>query len=227
MRADMFKVIVERPRRGHHSAGKLKVPRDDRTKMPNGRGRGTKGLNENLKPLERFLRGNAGRPWSKVYAEICQGLSVRSAVQKHVRDHLSGLVDLRVFERDGELWTLLYKPRKLERGTRDILYVCPRTGLLQLLPALPHKLRAERHSEVTWVRPGEAAFVYRDQWWLVTVRSVKAFPVWDAFLERELDGNAQHGSWVAERLYCNRWIHAVARHALTSTEVAALGLKRK
>jgi hypothetical protein len=111
MRADMFKVIVERPRRGHHSAGKLKVPRDDRTNMPNGRGRGTKSLNENLKPLERFLRGNAGRPWSKVYAEICEGLNVRSAVQKHVRDHLSGLVDLRVFERDGELWTILVKPK--------------------------------------------------------------------------------------------------------------------
>jgi hypothetical protein len=80
---------------------------------------------------------------------------------------------------------------------------------------------------VTWVRPRQAAFIYRDQWWLVTVRSVKSFPVWDAFLERELAGNAQHGSWDAERLYGSRWVRAAARHALTRSEVAALGLKRK
>jgi hypothetical protein len=227
MRPDMFKVIVERPRRGHHDAGELRLPRDDRAKVPNGRGRGSKQLNENLAPLARFLRRNVGRPWSAVYSEICAGLSVRSAVQKHVRDHLKDLVRLKVYEHDGSLWTILHKPYKLERGKRDVLYVCARTGILRLLRALPHKLRAERQSEITWVRPGQAAFVYRDQWWLVTLRSTKSFPVWDAFVRHELAGRARYGSFQAERLYENSWLHAIARRALTRDEVADLGLKRK
>lgn len=227
MRADMFKVIVERPRRWHATAGKLKLPRDDRTKMPNGRGRGTKRLNENLAPLARFLRRSVGRPWNKVYAEICEGLNVRSAVQKHVRDHLKGLVELHVYERDGELWSILYKSYKLERGRRDVLYVCPRTGILRVLPALPHKLRAERQSSITWVRPGQAAFVYRDQWSLVTVRTTRTFPIWDALVERDLRGQRTYGSPEADDLYENPWAYAVARKALTRDEVAAFGLKRK
>lgn len=141
MRADMFKVIVERPRWGHRTAGKLRTPRDDRTWMPFSRGHQTKELNENLAPLARYLRSNVGRPWNKVFSEICAGLSVRSAVQKHVRDHLQHLVELDVHERGGKLYARRYLERELTRGHRDCLYVCPRTGLLRVLLALPRRLR--------------------------------------------------------------------------------------
>jgi hypothetical protein len=138
MRADMFKVIVERPPRASQRRSAEAAARRPHQGVQQPRPR-TKSLNENLAPLARFLRRNVGRPWSDVYSEICAGLNVRSAVQKHVRDHLKDLVRLHA--------------QDLQRGKRDILYVCPRTGILRVLIALPHKLRAERQSEITWVRP--------------------------------------------------------------------------
>ena len=77
------------------------------------------------------------------------------------------------------------------------------------------------------MRPGEAAFVYRDQWWLVRVRATRTFPVWDAFLQRELQGSKTLDGWQAESLYGSRWAYAAARKALTRKEVLQLGLKRK
>ena len=47
-----------------------------------------KWFNENLRPLVRFLSANVGRPWDKVRSEIGAHVSCRSAVQKHVLDHL-------------------------------------------------------------------------------------------------------------------------------------------
>ncbi len=132
MRSDMFKVIVERPR---HGAGWARpgrpvpfelAPRQEPI-VPRKR---SKGLNENLKPLERFLESCVGRPWDKVYSELSENLSVRNAVQQHVRDHLRGLVILKVEERDdgvlrGHGW---HWPVTIMHGD---LYVDPRTGLLR------------------------------------------------------------------------------------------------
>ena len=243
MRPDMFKVIVERPRLRSRGPSALKARDDDETKVPMGRGRGTKELNENLAPLERFLRRNVGRPWNNVFSEICAGLSLRSAVQKHVRDHLQLMVDLHVFERNGELWTFSHGEQRLEPGYRDELYVCNRTVLLRVLPAAPRerpgirpslpppapppkKMRCERSSPVTWVHPEQAALVFQDQWWLVTVRRVQAFPVWDVMLEHELRGKAGRGSDAAMRLYGNSWVAGIARRPLTQRELKKLGLER-
>ena len=135
MREDMFKVIVERPRRG--GSWMRRRPRrrdaDAPAKEPMSRGRGTKGLNENLAPLARWFRSQVGRPWDRVFSELCAHVNVRSAVQQHVRDHVKHLVALHVEERDGELVRLdWYTPRPLLEWTNEALYVCPRTGLLRL-----------------------------------------------------------------------------------------------
>jgi hypothetical protein len=47
-----------------------------------------KRLNENLAPLRRFLQSNVGRPWNKVYSEVCERINRDSAVQYHVWQHL-------------------------------------------------------------------------------------------------------------------------------------------
>ena len=66
------------------------------------RARGSsKHLNENLAPLKRFLARRVGRPWSRVYAEICEHIALRSAVQKHVLDHLHQFVKTAVVLIDG------------------------------------------------------------------------------------------------------------------------------
>jgi hypothetical protein len=226
MRDDMFEVIIERPRSGRSWAEPLRTPEDDRTWMPVSRRRGSKQLNENLAPLRRYLRGNVGRPWDAVYADICRNLSVRSAVQKHVRDHLRDFVLVHVEERDGALWGGRFERRELVRGHRDQLYVCPRTGLLKLLAGLPHKLRRTRQSQVTWVGPAQAALVFRDQWLLVDVAPVVAWPAWDAVLGQAADGSAQYGSWRLRQLYGRDCVAGVRKRALTRAEVKRLGLRR-
>lgn len=153
MRRDMFEVIIERPRGG---AGREKRNRrEERTPRAFERapkregmsmGRGTKWLNENLAPLRRFLRRRTGRPWSQVSSEMRAALSMRSAVQKHVMDHVRQYVEENVVFVDGKphrpnsvsgkLWPL----NSHQRWPR--FYVCPRTGLLREAPPLPPRRRA-------------------------------------------------------------------------------------
>ncbi len=153
MRADLFEVIIERPRHGHRGAEKLRAPRDDRSWAPIGRGR-TKMLNENLAPLARWLRKQVGRRWDQVYSEICEHLSVRSAVQQHVRDHLGDFV--RVHAED---------PRR--RG--QPLFVCPRTGLLRAAQRPPRLRQGRRHE----LGAGRIALQIRQRWWKIRLQPAK------------------------------------------------------
>src|ERR1700722_17579253 len=111
MRADMAKVIVERPRGGSRVRGARKgylkrfhkVALEDQPKRERieERGGGTKSFNEHLGPLRRYLQAQVGRPWNKVFAEICAHLSRDSVVQDHVRDHVWDYVVVEVKLNDG------------------------------------------------------------------------------------------------------------------------------
>lgn len=115
MREDMFKVIVERPRRGWRtrklSRGKLNRAGDTLPKKQGLKrqreenGTRTKWLNENLAPLKRYLDQQVGRPWDKVYSEISANLSQDHTVKQHVRDHLDDFVCTPSIGRNGEwIW---------------------------------------------------------------------------------------------------------------------------
>jgi hypothetical protein len=122
MREDMAKVIVHRPRHGGRRTRKGRVQGLDLQRTQIGLRRAVKEtgdwktLNENLAPLRRFLEGQVGRPWNKVYAEICARLRVTSTVQQHVRDHLKDFVRFHPVQ---------------DRWVRPDLYVDPRDGLLK------------------------------------------------------------------------------------------------
>ena len=100
MRADMGKVLVERPRPGSRDGsrprkGYRKLLRkelaDDSPRTREGmltRTGGTRSFNEHLAPLRRFLDSNVGRPWNNVYAEICSHVDRGNVVQKHILTHL-------------------------------------------------------------------------------------------------------------------------------------------
>ena len=100
MRKDMFKVIVERPRRGRSRASKTKLrylkAGDERTHLSGKRlamERGDrKWLNENLAPLKRYLFKQRGRKWDDVFSEICAHLDTGSTVKMHVREHLDDFI---------------------------------------------------------------------------------------------------------------------------------------
>ena len=107
VRSDMAKVIVERPRKKGCSWHKPKGYRrrlrrygDDGPPAREGiqacwQGR-TKYLNEHLGPLRRYLDKQVGRPWDKVFSEICAHIDRSSAVQDHVRDHVEDYVTTHV-----------------------------------------------------------------------------------------------------------------------------------
>ena len=79
-------------------------PDDTLRREPMSRGRGTKGLNDNLAPLVRYLRSQVGRVWDDVYSEICECLRPTSTLQQHVRDHLEDYVAVSTWMQDGEVW---------------------------------------------------------------------------------------------------------------------------
>ncbi len=144
MRADMAKVIVERPRRVERATrrgralGADDLPSHEGMRAPHVRNWGGKVLNENLAPLRRYLERQVGRKWDRVYAEISVHLRPTSAVQQHVRDHLHHFVAV--------------KPRRIhfpmkQRSGMDIwsqpFYVDRRTGLLCRTDRLPMSSSAD------------------------------------------------------------------------------------
>jgi hypothetical protein len=137
MRHDMYKVIVERPRHGRYLRLERRV--DELLDSPRCEGLRArhlqrKSLNENLRPLERYLATQVGRPWDKVYAEICAGIDRRNTVQQHIHQHLEDFVAVRVIEIGGQLHSATGRwrdPSPLAQWHAARFYVCPRTRLLR------------------------------------------------------------------------------------------------
>ena len=145
MRWDMYKVIVERPRiGGSHAPSRKRAdqrarqdPEHAPLREPISRGRGSKHLNENLAPLRRYLLGQVGRRWDAVHAEISAGLRLTSAVQRHVLEHLDQSVarHVRMVGERPAMPVMAVDGRPLRPSLwRDVVYVCPRTGLLRRTP---------------------------------------------------------------------------------------------
>jgi hypothetical protein len=150
VRADMFKVIVERPRWGasHVKSAKLKGKVSQGIKqigLKRHAGIGapyTKSLNENLAPLVRFLRSRRGKSWDAVFSEICAGLDTGSTVKMHVRQHIEDYVLTRIsIGRHGE-W--MFEGEVLEREGRWFrrrpFFVDPQDGLLKDYAQLQRRL---------------------------------------------------------------------------------------
>ena len=135
MRSDMDKVIVERPRRGGDSYRSVRRRNGRGEELPTHQSmkkahRVRKELNENLKPLERFLNARVGHLWDKVYAELNEHVKVSNAVQAHVRQHLPGMVEMHPLVNEyGQMCA------KGWRGLTPLrvgdLYVDPKDGILK------------------------------------------------------------------------------------------------
>jgi hypothetical protein len=98
---------------------------------------GTKHLNENLAPLRRYLQANVGRPWDKVYSEVCEQINRDSAVQLHVWQHLMQDVCRDPHE------VLGYVRRPSFPGLVCRFYVDPRNGLLRENTEHRHRRRTK------------------------------------------------------------------------------------
>ena len=172
MRDDFNKLMVERERLGHtmkfshvrNVKGNASFDEDAvggkesihaRRRNAEGLYSSRKRFNENLNPLKNFLRGNVGKPWDKVYSEICATFDKRKVINNHILEHLFQYVQLEVYIING-------KPHELNkyRGVTadkqyDLIewrshhyptyYVDPRDGLLKA--PKPGKTRREREAE--------------------------------------------------------------------------------
>ena len=94
--------------------------------------------------LTRYIRAQVGRPWDKVYSELCSMADSRSDIGKQVRDIIRWNVETNcVIEDDGEI--VSYLSRWFDRRPVDGLFVHPKTGIL---------CYADRESyHGTWAQP--------------------------------------------------------------------------
>jgi hypothetical protein len=96
MRDDMARVLVERPRIPAHKARKGRhrdfegLPSHEGMRRAAELSGDRKMLNENLKPLRRYLEKQVGRPWDTVYSEIAAHLRVHSCSLFENRNRTKG-----------------------------------------------------------------------------------------------------------------------------------------
>ena len=81
---------------------------------------GAKQLDDHLAPIRRFLHKQVGRPWDKIYSEICSGLRAGHPLRDHLLRHMLEHVSFDHAHASGH-----------ERR-RGQLFVDARTGLLRI-----------------------------------------------------------------------------------------------
>jgi len=173
MRNDMRHVLIDRPRHksweNGHERNKYKSNDEEapnkETIRPKGRGVDRKDLSDNLAPLFRFLKSNVGRPWNKVYSEICENISLDSTLQRHILVHVKHAVhqDVEMGE-DGLPYSVVkyyYNDNRplMSRGHWDSFYVNPNTGILCVCP---RQKKETKKSQVTLITlPDNKLIQYR------------------------------------------------------------------
>jgi hypothetical protein len=258
MRTDMYKVIVERPRHWKERetlALRLRNDFDGPMRLGMRAGYGRPVLNENLTPLRRYLHAQLGRPWNKVFGEICAGIDRRNTVQQHIHQHIRDFIAVDVGVREGRLVDLA--PRWVIRGLPGIsqeLYVDPRSGLIRLnrhyrswrQGAAESRKReaAEIATRRRVVDDRTLLLLLNDLWFRVVVdvlpkerivehitdgkscRRVIAPPRFDVVLRRHISRTTSAEAQQCERLYGSRELYAVSKRQLSSREIKTHHLRQ-
>jgi hypothetical protein len=245
MRPDMAKVLVERPRppsrvpRG--GDGRRFRDTSDAPFLPMKAGyRDLKCLNENLRPLARYLARQVNRPWDAVYREICAMIDGRNAVQRHILEHLHSYVAIHTRLIDGEIIDLSSQISGPGRVSQP-LYVHPRTGLLRRNPEelswhrqyRERQQEAQRERAAVWHELSPTRQLHRldGQWFAVDIAVLPPAPatVWDAVrrcsvtqrpsaTRRAIDDRA------TEQIYGRPYVYAVSKRQLGAREMRIHGL---
>jgi hypothetical protein len=138
----------------------------------------TRPFNENLAPLRRYIQSQVGRPWDKVYSEICERIDRGNVVQKHILTHLYDYVVTHVILIDGEpCWGdphhggYRYGRPLREYVYRQLWYVCPKSGILKRVPSRRKRQPTRRPKPPDYVRVSDrlqCRFI-AGRWELVTL----------------------------------------------------------
>ena len=204
MRDDMFKILVERPRRGGGWARRGRAPTEldslpkflGLKRQVRERG-GYKQLNENLAPLRRYLEGQINRPWNKTYSEIRAHIKPGNTVQEHVLTHVDQFLKIDVVkvpatplapcglvDRVGGWW-----PHRWAALREGDLYVDPDDGIIKRAkrrlrgprPAKPRRPnhRAEPASPTQGWRlgPSEYAAPFEGIWFSMSLKPYEVLKI--------------------------------------------------
>ncbi len=246
MRSDMYKVIVERPRKWKSNGRVANRRRNDfegAAFLGMRAGLGRPALNENLNPLKRYLEAQVGRPWNKVHAEISAGIDRRNTVQLHVFAHIDDMIAVQVEWRDGELIDLKdrwYWPPGNPPLMRQKLYVDPRTGLIRTNKAWKSvsAWRRERDQASTEdlakrfrrIDDETHLLLLDDEWYEVRTAQVpEGAPVFDVVLKRTVSRRLDDSRQAREHLYGEHWLrhrYAKSKRQLSRREIEGYGLPR-
>jgi hypothetical protein len=91
-RKDYKKLLVDRGRVKWHSSKRIKDNDMSVDRAPIRNNVIEFMFNDYLNPLFRFLQKQVGRPWHKVYSELCSQADARSLQGHHLRQHIEGYV---------------------------------------------------------------------------------------------------------------------------------------
>jgi hypothetical protein len=248
MRADMGKVLVERPRiksrrsaRGPAKGYRKRLDRcyaDDgspplREGIKHRYGNNRKHFNEHLGPLRRFLDSNVGRPWDKVYSEICRHVDRENVVQKHILTHLFDYVVVRTVSIDGEPcraeshWGHRYGEPLRTSTRRHRWYVCPKSGLLRKSRYVPRRKERPEPPRTLALNKRQVCVFREGRWELISVALVSRSvpfeaPAYGAILRGYIDGEYRLETDAVRFRDGNRY--AVARRVLSRRDLLALPL---
>jgi hypothetical protein len=258
MRKDMAKVIVERPRRGSvkwRRKGRARPLEDEddaplRVRASAARPEKTKSLNENLAPLRRYLEGQVGRPWNKVYSEISEHLKPANTVQQHVRDHIEDFVAIKTRMEGGKV-VIAQRSRGGDLTLADCyqkLYVHPQTGLLRRnshwrsWKAKADDRTKAKSAEVSRrlrdIAPDRQLHLLNDGgWWEIQLAKVKTLKLMvpdrrGRLVRRDIDEryfdvliNSSLTDMSSAELYGRQGVYATAKRPLNKREMKAFGLR--
>jgi hypothetical protein len=186
-------------------------------------------FNEHLGPLRRFLDSNVGRPWDKVYAEICKHVDRGNVVQKHILTHLFEYVAVHTVLIDGQPCHGRDNGFHARHGDplrtslrRHQWYVCPKSGLLRKSRYVPRRaLKPVAHRRVM-LDKSRMCLRVNGQWELVTLAPVPG-PVepraYDVIRKRRVGGFGYDSG--AVRFY-GEDVYAVSRRPLSRRELREL-----
>ena len=178
------------------------------------RGRG-RWLNEHLGPMRRFLRSNVGRPWNKIYQDLCEHVALDNAVQNHVLSHIFDYVQLHVQLENGRITAMSRwgGRRSLRPGE---MYVCPSSGILKVVRP-PKSRPVSRRVQCS----PRVQMHWRDNaWWEVRLGDYPADPGErrDIWLERPI---ARLTLAVCQKTYGGKLV-AISKRPLKPSEVREL-----
>lgn len=176
MRADMKKVLCERPRRGgvysYHDI-RQRQNQGDPEDLPTHQGMRrpygweTKNFDDLIGPLRGYLRHSVGRPWDEVWSEVCQQTPSGNTVDEHLRGHVMREVETYTFVNDNDevyaFGRYYSEPRKV-----DGLYVDPRDGVLCVTAERPSLRWKSVTIDGLHYRKGDDGILYPTGWYRQT-----------------------------------------------------------